>query len=106
MIKNNKAVIPPKAGPLLFFLSKLMSIQLHGGFFFIQQSYNYPLIRPIGHIKTWGQRESVAKARLKHRYPLSTAQNVTWGLFCSRERRVHNLVIGYKSQAWKPGVFT
>ena len=59
----------------------LILLWLHGGFCFIQQSYNYPLIRPIGHIKTWDQRESVAKARLKHRYPLSIAQNITEGLF-------------------------
>ena len=31
-----------------------------------------------------GAKESVAKAQLKHRHPLSTAQNIAWGFFASQ----------------------
>ena len=87
----------------------------HGGFCFIQQSYDYPLIRLIGHKKNLGaftqvnrdQRESVAKAQLKHRRSLSTTQKYCLGAPCSKEQRVFiTLVIGLKarlgSQVYSP----
>jgi hypothetical protein len=53
-----------------------------------------------------GAKESVAKAQLKHRHPLSTAQNVTWGFFAVAMNKESTLVIGYQAMAWKPGVYT
>ena len=53
-----------------------------------------------------GAKESVVKQQLKHRHPLSTAQNVTWGFFAIEMNLESTLVIGYQAMAWKPGVYT
>ena len=33
---------------------------------------------------SFGAKESVAKAQLKHRHPLSIAQNIAWGFLASQ----------------------
>jgi hypothetical protein len=53
-----------------------------------------------------GAKESVAKAQLKHRHSLSTAQNIAWGFFAIAMNKESTLVIGYQATAWKPGVYT
>ena len=68
---------------LFHFFSPLQIICFgsHGGFCFIQQSYDYPLIRLIGHIKKLGDllprlkgpKRVCCTAQLKHRYPASRA---------------------------------
>ena len=88
--------------------AQLRNISL-GGFRLIELSYDYPLIRLICHAykNAWGlatqvnrdQRESVAKAQLKHRRPLSTAQKYCLGdLYSKRQEFFMTLIIGLKAR--------
>ena len=54
----------------------------------------------------FGAKEGVAKEQLKHRHPLSTAQNIAWGFFAIAMNKESTLVIGYQDMAWKPSVYT